>query len=156
MVRFIFSQGKLDEIIKYEDNRYAEFVEIIEQYRDRFLEYGCTIEIDRSWVDLYDDKAYDQRPTLLDEYYCSVGLNVLKNGELFCYDEVEGFMLGESWGLSRIERRTGCLFRTKKWPFYSKKAPLYVTLYTGFEGVKEDIEELLKILEEYKNGRRIW
>ena len=138
MIKFELTDQTYDKIVLYENEYLANCSLVIEPYKKLFVVYGCEINYGLFWR---NGKHFDRtkRPPWRENYECWFGYEITQNGQLVCYDDVEGGTLGKGEGFLYIRRKKAGIF---------KKNSLEVTYVDDISDLKESLKEDLLTLKE--------
>lgn len=134
---FIYTTQKDNSIIKHEELMLKKYSDIIDEYKEPFKKYNCSLKIGHIWTNFVENKSYDSRPPFKNGYQCHIYCEVQRNGKEIHIKSTDGevdyYALSSSWVISAIER------------YFFK---LKVSLCSATDDIKSDIEELYKLLSK--------
>lgn len=123
-------------IVEHEDKMFEKYSQIVSKYSVMFAKYNCSLNIERSWINLLENINSKNRLPFKNGYSCYIYCNVEKNGEVVRYEngdgEVDFYEVSTLWCVSSISR---FFFRLK------------VMLWTETNEVEKEITRLLRIVE---------
>ena len=131
MIKFELDAKAYDRIIKYESEYLSEFSHIVQDFQEAFAMYGCTINYGLFWFDA-KGKICKERPAVDNKYACWYWYEIIKDGQLVCCDETEGYTLGIGEGF---------LYVSKKRNGFFKKPTLEVTFIDDYSDIKKYLNE---------------
>lgn len=130
---FVFNPDKIEKIVDFENNMLKEYSQIISQYSDVFAEYGYSLDVGCVWINNRKKIKSSSRIIFQNGYSCYIYCDVLKNGEILCYNANDGeadyYEVSTSWNISYISKS-----------FFSLK----VTLCPATDDIKDEMTRLLK------------
>ena len=136
MMRSLYNEKQNSYIMAHEEAMLEAYKRIARSYMAAFQDAGCTLDVFLWWTDSKTAKYSRQRLPFQRGYLCYIACEVRRNGEVERVKSDDGeadyYNLEAYWPVSALEGR---FFRT------------YVFLYDTMDGVREEIDSLLGLLE---------
>ncbi len=108
MKKKIYTKAIDNEIIVYENNMLALYLEKINKYKPYFEKYGCSLKVGLMWKHFSKDATILKRASFQNGYQCYVYCAVQKDGTDVCIssfdDDVDYYPLSTAWIITSIFR----------------------------------------------------